>query len=78
MRAMSGLTLDQAQTRLAEYYAAEAAVLKGQRYEIAGRSLVRADLTSIRAGITEWESRVKALSLRASGRRRVVTPRPGF
>lgn len=75
---MSGLTLEQSQTRLAEYYAAEAAVLKGQRYEIAGRSLWRADLATIREGINEWEARVKVLSLRASGRRRVVTPRPGF
>lgn len=75
---MAGITLTQAQAQLDAYLAAETAVLTGQRYEIAGRMLQRADLASIQAGIALWNDRVKALSLRASGGRRAIVPRPGF
>lgn len=75
---MSGLTLDQAQTRLADYYAAEAAILKGQSYQLGDRRVERADLKVVRDGITFWEGRVKALSLTARGGRRFVTPSPRF
>lgn len=75
---MAGITLDQAQTQLDAYLAAETAVLSGQAYELAGRSLRRADLESIQAGITLWDERVKNLSARASGIRRSRTVAPGF
>lgn len=70
---MAGITLDQAQAQLTLYLNAEAAVLTGQRYEIAGRMLQRANLAEIQAGITTWDARVKQLSLRASGRGRSRT-----
>jgi hypothetical protein len=70
---MAGITLLQAQTQLDAYLAAETAVLSGQKYEIAGRSLQRADLGQIREGITTWDARVKTLSVMASGRSRSRT-----
>ncbi len=70
---MSGITLAQAQTQLDLYLAAEAKVLAGQSYEIAGRKLTRADLESIQAGITTWDNRVKQLANASSGRGRART-----
>ncbi len=75
---MAGITLAIAQARLDAYLAAEAAVLSGQRYEINGRVLWRADLAEIRAGIDTWNQRVQQLSRRASGRSKAVVPRPSF
>lgn len=63
-----------AQARLDAYLAAELAVLGGQRYEIDGRMLQRADLAEIRRGIDSWNQRVQSLS-RGS---RVIVPRPRF
>ena len=48
---MAGITLEQAETRLSEYLAAEAKVLLGQEYELAGRRMTRADLNAIRQEI---------------------------
>ena len=75
---MAGITLAQAQAQLDAYLAAETAVLLGQSYEIAGRSLKRADLNNIQAGITLWNERVKELSARSAGVRRAIVPRVGF
>jgi len=74
---MAGITLEQAQSKLDEYLAAESAVLSGQAYEIAGRSLRRADLDAIHAGIKIWNERVQTLSAAAEGRGRVIVGRPG-
>jgi len=70
---MAGITLAQAEAQLAAYLAAETAVLKSQRYELAGRMLTRADLKEIRSGIEAWDARVKNLSRQASGRSRSRT-----
>ena len=70
---MSGITLTQAQTQLAAYLAAETAVLTGQKYEIAGRMLMRAHLAEIQAGIVTWNSRVVMLTNRGIGRSRSRT-----
>lgn len=70
---MAGITLAQAQAQLAAYLAAETAVLSGQRYEIAGRMLQRANLAEIRAGIDTWNQRVATLTRSASGRSRART-----
>jgi hypothetical protein len=75
---MPGITLAQAQTQLDAYLAAETAVLAGQKYEIAGRVLQRADLAQIQAGIELWNQRVEALAARASGGRRAIVARPGW
>ena len=70
---MAGITLAQAQTQLDAYLAAETAVLSGQKYEIAGRSLTRANLVEVQAGITTWNARVINLSNLANGRGRSRT-----
>lgn len=70
---MAGITLAQAQTQLDAYLAAETAVLSGQKYEIAGRMLQRADIGLIQNGITTWNARVITLNNQANGRGRSRT-----
>ena len=70
---MAGITLAQAEERLAAYLEAETKVLSGQSYELHGRRLTRANLAEIQAGIETWDRRVKDLSGR--GRARIVAPR---
>jgi hypothetical protein len=71
------ITLQIAQQRLTQYLDAEAAVLGGQEYRIADRSLKRADLAEIRKGIEYWSDKVENLSIgSASGSRRCIVPRP--
>lgn len=72
---MAGITLAQAEAQLNAYLAAETAVLAGQSYEIAGRSLRRADLAEIQQGIKIWDDRCKTLASKASGKSRAVTVR---
>jgi hypothetical protein len=68
---MAAITLAQAQAKLAEYLAAESAVLSGQDYSIGSRRLRRADLPEIRAGRKEWEAKVNALEDGGTGGMRV-------
>ncbi len=75
---MAGITLAQAEARLATYLAAEEAVLSGQSYTIGDRALTRADLAKIQEGIKAWDERVKTLSGSAIGAGRVRTVRPGW
>jgi hypothetical protein len=75
---MAGITLATAQAQLDAYLAAEIAILSGQEYAIGSRRLKRADLAEVRAGITTWDQRVKALSSSAAGRGRSITMRPRF
>jgi hypothetical protein len=70
---MAGITLSQAESRLALYLEAEAAVLSAQSYEINGRRLTRADVAEIRAGIVFWENRVNTLTASVAGRTRART-----
>ena len=70
---MAGITLAQAQTQLTAYLAAEIAVLSGQKYEINGRMLMRANLAEIQAGINTWNMRVATLSRQSTGRSRART-----
>ena len=71
------ITLAIAQQRLTQYLDAEAAVLTGQEYRIADRSLKRADLAEIRKGIDYWSDKVDNLSIgSAGGGRRSIVPRP--
>lgn len=78
MLAMAGITLAVATARLNDYLDAEAAVLSGQEKKIGDRTLKRADLAEIQAGIKIWDSRVKDLSGQAIGRSRGQTMRPDF
>ncbi len=75
---MAGITLAQAETKLAEYLAAETKVLTGQAVTIDGETLTRANLDLIQRGIDAWDRRVKALSSAASGRGRSVTVAAGW
>jgi hypothetical protein len=70
---MPGITLAQAEAQLALYLAAEQAVLTGQSYSIGGRTLTRADLSDIQAGIEIWNDRANALGAAATGRTRART-----
>ena len=70
---MAGISLNQAQTQLNAYLAAETAVLTGQKYEIAGRMLQRANLAEIQKGINLWNERVMSLTRTQSGRSRART-----
>ncbi|MEK9751736.1 MAG: DUF6148 family protein [Rhodospirillaceae bacterium] len=67
---MAGLTLAQAETELAAWLAADAAVAGNQSYRIGDRELRRADAAEIRRNIDYWDGKVKALTARASGRAR--------
>jgi hypothetical protein len=73
---MAGITLALAEARLADYLAAESAVLSGQSYEIAGRRLVRADLEWIQRGIELWNARAVNLTASVAGRSRARTVVP--
>lgn len=75
---MAGITLPQAEAKLAQYLAAEEAVLTGQRYEINGRMLQRADLGMIQQGVKVWNDRVSELSASSSGRTRAIVPRNAY
>lgn len=75
---MAGITLAQAQTQLNAYLAAETAVLSGQKYEIAGRMLMRANLAEIQMGVTLWNTRVTDLNRSSSGRSRARTVVAGY
>ena len=54
------LTLEQAQTALDAWIAADLAVAKGQSYSMNGRSLTLANAREIREQIQYWERRVSA------------------
>jgi hypothetical protein len=45
---------------LAHYLAAEAAILRGQKYRWGDRELTRADLAQVQAGRREWERKAAA------------------
>lgn len=75
---MAGITLTQAQAQLDAYLAAETAVLSGQKYEIAGRMMQRAQLSEIQQGITLWNSRVVMLTNQLQRRSRSRTVVVGF
>ena len=75
---MAGITLAQAEAKLAEYLDAETKVLKGQAVTIDGESLTRANLDLIQRGIDSWNKRVQNLSAAAAGRGRARTVAPGW
>lgn len=72
---MAGITLAQAEAKLAAYLAAEEKVLTGQKVEIDGEALTRANLEQIQKGIELWDGRVKKLTASAGrGRARAMAP----
>jgi hypothetical protein len=71
---MPGITIAQAEAKLAEWMEADTAVATGQSYSIGSRSLTRAHSAEIRANIKYWNDMVQRLS-RGGIRVRGVTPR---
>ena len=59
--------MSQATDMLAQYLAAEAAILKGQAHTWGDKSLTRADLATIRKGRQEWQAIVAAEQAAAAG-----------
>lgn len=70
---MAGITLAQAEAKLATWLDAEDKVATGQSYSIQGRSLTRANLKEIRETIDYWDSKVQRLT-RGGIRVRGMTP----
>ena len=68
---MAGLSQSQAQARLDDWLAADAAVSRGQAYSIEGRSMTRADAKTIRENIVFWDGQVRRLAGGSSGGIRV-------
>jgi len=59
---LPAITQTQAETQLASWLAADAAVAQGQSYEHEGAKLTRADAQQIRSNIKFWNSEVLRLS----------------
>jgi hypothetical protein len=64
-------TLAEAQAKLAEYLAAESAVLQGKEVRLGGPGMDRwhrmEDLPEIRKGRAEWERRIASMSAASAG-----------
>lgn len=73
---MAGITLAQAEAKLAEWMAADTATASSQSYEIdtgnGRRKLTRADAVEIRENIKFWNEMVNSLTSAAAGGRRRV------
>ncbi|MCB9993112.1 MAG: hypothetical protein H6873_05595 [Hyphomicrobiaceae bacterium] len=70
---MAGITIDQAQSHLDLWLAADEAVATGQEFEIetangGRRKLRRADAAEIRNRIDYWNGKVEQLTRQAQGR----------
>jgi hypothetical protein len=60
-------TIDEIRAMLASYTAAEKALLAGKTVSFNGRTMTRENLSEIRAGRKEWESRLsRTISKRSS------------
>lgn len=73
---MAGITLTQAQAKLDTYLAAQEKIIIGQKVEIDGEALTRANFVDVERAIDYWDKRVRALSATASGQRRCVSVSP--
>lgn len=65
---MAGLTLSQAESKLATWLDAEDKVAEGQSYSIGDRALTRADLKMIGERIEYWNRMVQQLTINPEGR----------
>lgn len=74
---MAGITAAQAETQLALWIAADAALAAGQSYRIGERQLTRVDAEQVRANIVYWENKVASLSNSRNGGLRVRYGEPG-
>lgn len=71
---MAGISLTDAQARLDDWMAADAAVARNQSYSIGDRALTRADAKEIRANIVFWNDMVIGLSRSGAIRVRGAVP----
>lgn len=74
---MAGITLEQAQTQLAQWLGVmDDIATKGQSTAIHGREFTAANLAAVRQEVEYWDRKVKALSSTSAGRARVrgITP----
>ena len=74
---MAGITSAQAETQLALWIAADAALAAGQSYRLGERQLTRVDAEQVRANIVYWENKVASLSNSRNGGARVRYGEPG-
>ena len=72
---MAGITLATAESKLQEHLDALTAITSGQRVTMDGRTLERADLAAVQAGIEFWDGQCKRLAASASGRGRIARVR---
>jgi hypothetical protein len=70
---MAGLTLEQAEERLAGWLAADAALQTGQTVKFNDRLLTRADAAEVRNNIDYWQKKCQELDAAATGRGRSRT-----
>jgi hypothetical protein len=68
---MAGITLSQAEAKLALWLEADDALSKAQSYSIAGRSLTRTDARLVQEKIEFWDRQVKRLTTNTGGGIRV-------
>jgi hypothetical protein len=59
---VSGITLADAEAKLAEALDAVSAVMGGQEYRIGNRWLTRADLDSLQKAVVFWDAQCKRLA----------------
>jgi len=59
---MAGITLAQAEAKLATWMAADDTVANGQSYSIDGRTLTRANSAEIQSNLVFWDKQCKRLS----------------
>jgi len=63
------MDISTAQAHLDQWLAADLAVANGQSYSVAGRSLTRADASTIRGQIAYWQRVLDNLNATAAGRK---------
>ena len=66
---MAGITLAQAEAKLALWMAADDAVAGGQAYKIDGREMTKADARAISENIDKWNAWVQRLARGTRGAR---------
>ncbi len=61
--------LERLEERLQAYHKTEQAILSGQSYSIAGKTLTRANLAEVRTAIRELENKIKKHKNNSIGRK---------
>lgn len=75
---MAGLTLAQAEARLASWLRADEALETGQTIKINNRLLTKTDAAEVRNNIDYWQKKCQELSQTETGRGRTRTVSPNW